>query len=71
MAPPPLLRSTLRQGDEWEVEAILGHNGSTMTDLEYCLKWLGYEPTWEPISDLKGTANELLKEYHERHGLRV
>jgi hypothetical protein len=69
--PRPPLRSTVRHTDEWEVEAILNHNGTTMRDLEYHIKWVGYEPTWEPVMDLKGTANELLREYHKAHGLRV
>lgn len=58
-------------GDECEVEAILEHAGSTMKDLEYRVKWVGDDATWESISHLRGTANELLREYHERQGLRV
>jgi hypothetical protein len=42
-----------------------------MRDLEYKIKWVGYDPTWESIRELKGTANEILKEYHVKHKLRV
>jgi hypothetical protein len=69
--PLPLLRSTARCGDEWEVEDILDHRGSTMRDLEYKVQWVGYDPTWKNITDLKGTANEVLREYHTKHQLRV
>jgi hypothetical protein len=54
--PPPPLRSTIHHGDEWEVAAILNQNRTTMRDLEYHLKWVGYEPTWERVMDLKGTV---------------
>ena len=38
-----------------------------MDNLTYQVKWVGYEPTWEPIANLQGSANELLREYHETY----
>jgi hypothetical protein len=70
--PPPPLRSTARKGEEWEVQEILNHRGAKMADLEYEIKWVGYdELTWEPIEYLKGTSNEFLRKYHQENGLRV
>jgi hypothetical protein len=70
--PPPPLRSTAKLGAEWEIESIRGHHGSTMKDLQYEVKWAGYDKTtWEPILCLKGTANEFLRAYHEKEKLRV
>jgi hypothetical protein len=56
------------------VEEILEHRGSTAANLQYKVRWMGFPPesaTWEPVSNLKGGAWELLKSYHEDHGLRV
>jgi hypothetical protein len=70
--PPPPLRSTARKGEEWVVQEILNHSGAKMADLEYEIKWVGYdESTWEPIEYLKGTSNEFLRKYHQKNGLRV
>lgn len=70
-APPPL-RTSARTGSEWEIEELRNHRGTTAKNLEYEVKWLGYkETTWENIANLKGTANDFLREYHERHGLRI
>ena len=67
--PPPPLRSTATA--EYEVEAILGHSGSTVRDLKYLVKWVGYpDATWEPLANLRGSSNELLGEYHAAKGLR-
>jgi hypothetical protein len=66
-----LLRSIVHHGNEWELEAILNHNGIMIKDLEYHVKWVRYEPTWEPVMDLKGTANKLLRKYYKAHRLRV
>ena len=69
---PPPLRSSKRMGEEWEVKEILNHRGSTMKNLEYEVKWVGYEATtWEPIQNIKGTSNEALLDYHTEHGLRL
>jgi transposase InsO family protein len=47
--PPPPLRSTATA--EYEVEAIQEHRGTTVRDLEYLVKWVGYgEATWEPLA---------------------
>jgi hypothetical protein len=42
-----------------------------MQDLQYKIKWTGYDTTCEPITDLKGTVNQILKNYHVEHGLRI
>jgi hypothetical protein len=62
--PPPPLRPTSCQDDEWEMEGILNHYGPTMKDLEY----QAYFEGCEPVMDLEGRANDLLKECHEAHG---
>jgi len=38
--PPPLLRSTAVSAPEYEVEAILSHQGSVVRDLKYLVKWV-------------------------------
>jgi len=71
--PPPPLRSTAH-GQQWEVEAIRAHRGSAVRDLQYEVKWTGYpetENTWEPLTCLKSTCTELLRDYHQSHGLRL
>jgi hypothetical protein len=71
--PPPALLSSVR-GQQFEVEAIRAHSGSTVRDFRYELKWKGYpedENTWEPLANLKTTSTELLREYHEAQGLRI
>jgi len=68
--PPPPLRSTPTV--EYEVESIRKHRGTTVRDLKYLVKWVGYvDPTWEPLANLRGSSNELLGEYHAANGLRV
>jgi len=69
-SPPPPLRSTATV--EYEVAWICEHRGTTVRDLEYLVKWVGYiGPTWEPLANLRGSSNELLGEYHAANGLRV
>ena len=68
--PPLLLRSTTTV--EYKVESICKHRGTTVRDLEYLVQWVGYvDPTWEPLTNLRGSSNELLGEYHAANGLRV
>jgi len=68
--PPPPLRSTAAV--EYEVEAIREHRGSTVRDLEYLVKRVGYtDATWEPLANLRGSSNTLLCEYHMANGLRT
>jgi len=68
--PPPPLRSTAAV--EYEVEGIQEHRGSTVRDLEYLVKWVGYtNATWEPLANLRGSSNTLLREYHAANGLRI
>jgi len=45
--PPPPLRSTANV--EYEVESICEHRGTTVQNLKYLVKLVGYaDPTWEP-----------------------
>jgi len=68
--PPPPLRSTAMA--EYEVETTREHRGMTNRDLEYLVKWAGYsDATWEPLGNLRGSSNELLREYHAANGLRI
>ena len=69
--PPPLpLRS--RAMVEYEVETIQEHRGTMVQDLEYLVKWVGYsDTTWEPLANLRGSSNELLREYHAANGIRT
>jgi len=68
--PPSPLRSTATV--EYEVESIREHRCTTVRDVEYLAKWVGYvDPTWEPLANLRGSSNELLGEYHAANGLRV
>jgi len=69
--PPPLpLRSTATV--EYEDESVCEHRGTTLRDLEYLVKWVGYvDPTWERLANLRGSSNELLGEYHAVNSLRV
>jgi len=68
--PPPPLHSTATI--EYKVESICEHRGTTVRDLEYRIKWVGYaDHTWEPLVNLRGSSNELLGEYHAANGLRV
>ena len=68
--PPPPLHSTAAV--EYEVEGIREHRGSTVRDLEYLVKMVGYtNATWELLTNLRGSSNALLREYHAANGLRV
>jgi transposase InsO family protein len=70
--PPPPLRSSATSNPEYEVEAILEHKGTTIRDLKYLLKWVGDpDPTWEPLANLRGSSNQLLRDYHSANGLRT
>ena len=70
--PPPPLRSTATATAEYEVESIREHRGTVARDLEYLIKWVGYQdPTWEPLENLKGGSKEILRDYHTANGLRV
>jgi transposase InsO family protein len=70
--PPPPLRSTDGAAPEFEVEGIIGHRGSKLSNLRYHVKWLGDPtPTWQPLRDLKGGCDHILRAYHEANGLKV
>ena len=70
--PPPPLRVRRKDGQgECEVEAIVAHRGRTAADIQYQVRWLDPpDVTWGPLAHLRGGARELLREYHEEHGLR-
>jgi len=68
--PPPPLCSTVTV--EYKVETIQERQGTTVRDLEYFVKWVDYsDATWEPLANLRGSSNELLREYHAANGLRT
>jgi len=68
--PPPPLWSTATV--EYKVESIREYCGTTIRNLEYLVKWVSYtDATWEPLTNLRGSSNELLGEYHAANGLRV
>jgi hypothetical protein len=70
--PPPPLRSTDTSAPEFAVEGIIGHRGSTLRNLRYHVKWLGDpNPTWQPLRDLKGGCDHMLRAYHQVNGLKV
>jgi hypothetical protein len=59
--PPPPIRVTKRNGTEWEVETIEDWRFKDGKPL-FKMKWLGDEPTWEPIEPL-ADSKELVREY--------
>jgi len=70
--PPPPLRTMTDKDPEYEVEAILEHQGTSAKTLQYKVKWLGYpEPDWQPLTNLKGGCRDLLRDYHRKMGLLV
>ncbi len=59
--PPP---DVINEKEEWEVERIIKHRGKK--NLQYQVKWAGYEDiTWEPESNLRN-AQEALAEYWKK-----
>jgi hypothetical protein len=71
-APPPPLRTMTDKDPEYEVEAILEHQGTSAKTLQYKVKWLGYpEPDWQPLANLKGGCRDLLGDYNRQIGLLV
>ena len=67
LEPPP---DVLNGEEEFEVEAILGHRGSS-SRRQYKIKWKGYGPndnTWEPERNITNSA-EILNTYKNRHQL--
>ena len=57
---------------EYEVETIREHRGTTVRDLEYLVKWVGYnDATWKPLMNLRGSSNKQFREYHSANGLRT
>ena len=57
---------------EYEVEAILEHQGCSIKTLQYKVKWLGYpKPDWQPLLNPKGRCKQLLQQYHQETHLLV
>jgi len=57
---------------EYEVEAILDHQGTLAKTRRYMVKCLRYpEPDWQPLANLKGGCRDLLRHYHQKMGLLV
>jgi hypothetical protein len=72
--PPPPLRSTTASAPEYSVDSIRGHRGKTARNMQYLVKWTGYseeEATWEPLQNLRGSCDGLLRDYHAANGLRM
>jgi hypothetical protein len=68
--PPPPRFSQAKNVDEWEVEKIMKHCRSKMSDLEYEVKWTGYdETTWDPVEYPKARSNKFLYRYHTENNL--
>ena len=68
MRPPAEL--TEHEGEEWEVEHIIGHRKCGRGH-QYHMLWKGYlitEATWKPESVFDHTQ-EMLQSYKEYHGL--
>jgi hypothetical protein len=71
-APPPPLRTITDKDPEYEVEAIVEHQGTLGKTLQYKVKWLGYpEPDWQPLANLKGGCRDSLRDDHRKMGLLV
>ena len=52
--------------EEYMVETVLGHRGASINDIEFKLKWSGYEETtWEPWVNVEGCIK--LDEYLKDH----
>jgi hypothetical protein len=57
---------------EYEVEEILDH-AKRGTRIRYLVKWKGYDSddnSWEPADNLLPGAEDLLREYKDRYGLK-
>jgi len=70
---PPLPLCTITDMDpEYEVEAILEHQGTSAKTLQYKVKWLRYpEPDWPLLANLKGGNWDFRRDYHRKMGLWV
>ena len=70
--PPAPLRTMTDKDPEYEVEAILEHQRSSIKTLQYKVKWLRYpELDWQRLVNLKDGCKELLWQYHQEKGLLV
>ena len=65
--PPPPPPTIVDDEEEYEVDEILDsrlHRGK----LQYLVKWTGYnEPSWQPETDLLGSADEAMELFHHQH----
>jgi hypothetical protein len=67
----PPLQTPMHMEDECEVKTILDHAGSSINNLEYQVKWVGYNATWELMVYWRRLDDEFLREYHEDKGFRI
>jgi hypothetical protein len=66
------LRTMTDKDPEYEVEAIVEHQGTSVKTLWYKVKWLGYaKPDWQPSAKLKGGCRKLLWQYHREKGFLI
>ena len=59
----------LNKKEHYEVDAILDSRCQGR-GTKYLVKWVGYpkaDNTWEPFALLKGSADEVLREFHESY----
>jgi len=57
---------------QYEVAAILEHQGTSAKTLKYTEKLFGYPgPDWQPLANLKGGCRDSLQDYHRKMGLLV
>jgi len=55
---------------EYEIEAILDHQGTSANTRRYMVKCLRYpELDWQLLANLKGGCRDLLRDYHRKLGL--
>ena len=62
--PPPVI---VDDEEEFEVEEILDSR-IHRRKLQFLVKWVGYnEPTWQPETDVKGSADEAIAEFYQKN----
>ena len=66
---PQPLPELIEDHPEWEVERIMKHSGKK--NIQYQVKWVGYEDiTWEPEDNLKNSP-DLIRDYWQRIAKRT
>jgi hypothetical protein len=52
--------------EEWEFESILDCGKADNGRWQYLVKWVGYEPSWQPATDLRG-CDDAIWDFHKAH----